>query len=84
VTSALLKPPTVRHKRKKTNDSGILLQKDKKEKNDKMKSRRTKLHICKPRHTSQCFSLQKSSFLAEAPAEIDTFTYIDNDFNTGF
>jgi hypothetical protein len=36
-----------------------------------MNSPRTKLHICKPRHTSRCFSLQKSSFLADAPQEIE-------------
>ena len=48
-----------------------------------MNSPRTKLHICKPRHTSRCFSLQKSSFLADAPVEIGTFAFIDNDFKTG-
>ena len=48
-----------------------------------MNSLRTKLHICKPRHASQCFSLQKSSFLADAPVEIGTFAFIDNDFKTG-
>ena len=53
-----------------------LLLKDKKKKNDIMNSPRTKLHICKPRHTSRCFSLQKSSFLADAPQEIDTFVVI--------
>jgi hypothetical protein len=49
-----------------------------------MNSPRTKLHIRKPQHTNRYFSLQKSSFLANAPAEIDTFAFIDNDFNTGF
>jgi hypothetical protein len=48
-----------------------------------MNSRPTKLHIRKPRHTSRCFSLQKSSFLADAPVEIGTFAFIDNDFKTG-
>ena len=67
---------TVRHKRKKTNDSGILLQKDKNKKNDIMNSPRTKLHICKPRHTSRCFSLQKSSFLADAPQNNDKFAHM--------
>ena len=38
-----------------------------------MNSQRTKQHICKPRHTSRCFSLQKSCFLADAPANIDKF-----------
>jgi hypothetical protein len=47
---------------------------------DVINNPRTKLHICKPQHTSQCFSLQKSSFLADAPAKIDTFAFIDNDF----
>lgn len=47
-----------------------------------MNSRPTKLHIRKPRHTSRCFSLQKSSFLANAPVEIGTFAFIDNDFKT--
>ena len=32
-----------------------------------MDSPRTKQHICKLRHTSRCFSLQKSCFLAYAP-----------------
>jgi len=59
-----------------------LLQKDKKMKNDIMNSRPTKLHIRKPRHTSRCFSLQKSSFLANVPVEIGTFAFIDNDFKT--
>ena len=54
-----------------------------KKKNDIMNSRPTKLHICKPRHTSRCFSLQKSSFLANAPMEIGTFAFINNDFKTG-
>jgi hypothetical protein len=36
-----------------------------------MNSQRTKLHICKPQHTSRCFSLQKSSFLADTPLEIE-------------
>ena len=36
-----------------------------------MNSPRTKLHICKPLHTSRCFGLQKSSFLADAPQEIE-------------
>ena len=36
-----------------------------------MNSSRTKLHICKPRHTSRYFSLQKSCFLADAPQEIE-------------
>jgi len=54
------------------------------EKRDKMNSQRTKQHIRKPRHTSHSFSLQKSCFLANAPGEIDTFAFIDNDFNTGF
>jgi len=48
-----------------------------------MNSPHTKLHICKPRHTSQSFSLQKSSFLADTPAKIDIFAVIDNDFKTG-
>jgi len=55
-----------------------------------MNSQPTKLHnlsrfvgICKPRHTSRCFSLQKSSFLADTPVEIGTFAFIDNDFKTG-
>jgi hypothetical protein len=56
-----------------------------------MNSRPTKLHIRKPRHSSRCFSLQKrcnelvelSSFLADAPVEIGTFAFIDNDFKTG-
>ncbi len=38
-----------------------------------MNSPRTKLHICKPQHTSRCFCLQKSSFLADAPQNYDTF-----------
>ena len=54
-----------------------------KKKNDIMNSQPTKLHIRKPRHTSRCFSLQKSSFLADAPVEIGTFAFIDNDFKTG-
>ena len=45
-------------------------------KEDIMNSQRTKQHICKPRHTSRCFSLQKSCFLADAPANIDTFAVI--------
>ena len=48
-----------------------------------MNSPRTKLHICKLRHTSRCFSLQKSSFLADAPLEIGTFAFINDDFKTG-
>ncbi len=45
-----------------------------------MNRQATKLHIRKPQHTSRCFSLQKSSFLADAPVEIGTFAFIDNDF----
>jgi len=58
-----------------------LLQKDKKD--NIINSRPTRLHIRKPRHKSRCFSLQKSSFLANAPVEIGTFAIIDNDFKTG-
>jgi len=54
----------------------------KRQENDKMNSQPTKLHIRKPRHTSRCFSLQKSSFFADAPVEIGTFAFIDNDFKT--
>jgi hypothetical protein len=59
-------------------DSEKFAAKRQKKKNDIMNSQPTKLHICKPRHTSRCFSLQKSSFLVDAPAEIDTFALIDN------
>jgi hypothetical protein len=64
-------------------DSEKFAAKRQKKKNDIMNSRPTKLHIRKPRHTSRCFSLQKSSFLAEAPVEFGTFAFIDNDFKTG-
>jgi len=63
----------VRHKRRKTNDSGILLQKDKKNKNNIMKSQRTKQHICKPHKPTLDQSLQKSCFLADAPEDNCTF-----------
>jgi len=63
-------------------DSEKFAAKRQKKKNDIMNSQPTKLHIRKPRHTSRCFSLQKSSFLADAPAKIDTFAFIDNDFKT--
>ena len=36
------------------------------EKKDKMNSQHTKQHIRKPRHTSRCFSLQKSQIFTDA------------------
>ena len=68
------KPLAVIVKRQKRTDN--LLLKDRKKKNQIMNSQRTKQHICKRRHTSRYFSLQKSSFLADAPANIDTFAVI--------
>jgi hypothetical protein len=59
-------PPSV----KKRHSRQFATYRQKKE-NEIMNSPRTKLHICKPRHTSRCFSLQKSSFLADAPQEIE-------------
>ena len=56
-------------KRQKRTDN--LLLKDRKKKNEIMNSPRTKLHICKLRRTRPCFSLQKSSFLANAPQDIE-------------
>jgi hypothetical protein len=50
--------------------------------NEIMNSLPTKLHIRKPRHIP-IISGQKSSFLANAPVEIGTFAFIDNDFKTG-
>ena len=47
-----------------------------------MNSQPTKLHIRKPQHIP-IISGQKSSFLADAPVEIGTFAFIDNDFKTG-
>jgi hypothetical protein len=44
---------------------------------------RTKQHICKPHNPTHDQSLQKSCFLADAPEEIGTFAFIDNDFKTG-
>jgi len=41
-----------------------------------MNSPRIKLHICKLRHTSRSFSLQKSSFLADAPQNNDKFAHM--------
>ena len=61
---------TVSRQCKKTTQQTICYLKTEK-KNKIMNSPRTKLHICKPRHTSRCFSLQKSSFLADAPQEIE-------------
>ena len=52
------------HKCKKTTQRTICyLKTEKKNEN----CQRSKQHICKPRHTSRCFSLQKSCFLANAP-----------------
>jgi hypothetical protein len=52
-----------------------------------MNRRPTKLHpeYCrdKPRHIPIFSSGQKSSFLADAPVEIGTFAFINNDFKTG-
>jgi hypothetical protein len=67
-------PLAVSVKRQKRTDN--LLLKDRKKKNEIMNSPRTKLHICKPRHTSRCFSLQKSSFLADAPQNNDKFAHM--------
>jgi len=36
-----------------------------------MNAQCTKQYICKSRHTSRSFNLQKSSFLANAPQEIE-------------
>jgi len=38
-----------------------------------MNSQRTKQHICKPHKPTHDQSLQKSCFLADAPADIDIF-----------
>jgi len=65
------------HKCKKTTIQRTICYLTTEKKNDKTNSQRTKLHICKPRHTSRCFSLQKSSFLADAPAENDTFVLLN-------
>ena len=45
-------------------------------KEDIMNSQRTKQHICKPHKPTHDRSLQKSCFLADAPANIDTFAVI--------
>jgi len=39
---------------------------EQKNRDEKMTNQRTKQHICKPQHTSRCFGLQKSCFLANA------------------
>jgi len=68
--------PPVTAKCKTTDDNGQFAYKKTEKKNKRVNNPRTKQHICKPRHTSRCFNLQKSCFLADAPADIYIFAVI--------
>jgi hypothetical protein len=67
----------VTSKSKKNDTADNLLLKDRKKKNEKMNSQRTKQHICKPHKPTQNQSLQKSCFFADAPAELSIFGFIN-------
>jgi len=66
----------VRHKRRKTNDSGNFAAKRQENGN----SQRTKQHICKSHKPTHDQNLQKSCFLADAPLDSETFDVSCGDF----